>query len=151
MSPQKRFELKCEGQQLSNLRCNSAPVQSHINTHILKTHTRTQSISTDMMEECNNTFRKIRWWQQLSRSSALPGGIVLQRSQPNINKGDLAVHCSRIKSLCMKPLEIHLSLACKMLSLQANPWLNPPNTFSWLYEGKPGLGCEARCQPRRRT
>ena len=52
---------------------------------------------------------------------ALPEGIVLQRSQPNINKGDLAAHCSRIKSLCMKPLEIHLSLACKMLSLQANP------------------------------
>lgn len=88
-------------------------MQSHINKHII-TRTHTQSISIDKVEECNNTFRKLA---DGSSSSALPEEIDLQRSQANINKGDLAVHGSRIKSLCMKPLEIHLSLVCKMLLL----------------------------------
>lgn len=48
---------------------------------------------------------------------ALPGEIDLQRSWPYINKGDLAVHGSRINSLCMKPLEADLSPACKTLLL----------------------------------
>lgn len=44
-------------------------------------------------------------------------------------RGDLAAHCSRIKSLRTKPLEIHLSSACKILLLQANPRFKfPPPT-----------------------
>ena len=73
------------------------------------------------MGEVNNTFGKLAD----SGSTAAPwpylkGSTYVGANQISI-RVDLAVHCSRIKSLGMKPLEINLSLACKMLSPQANP------------------------------